>query len=218
MRTLLLAVLAGLLMLGGCSKKGKNCSDGIKNNGEVTVDCGGPCPGCGTCSDGVKNQDETSVDCGGVCSPCPTCSDGIQNQNEAGIDCGGPCAACPAITNFPDTGFYGRNILRQIQHDTIDADSSYSFAAIIGTGVTLHIRLRELGNSVSWGINEYGGGWHNSIAFNNASHQDFYAIGPLYADRRISAWMGTGTGRNFVAEYYLNNSATPFYTKSVFWR
>ncbi len=48
----------------------------------------------GTCSDGIQNQDETGVDCGGVCDACPTCSDGIQNQDETGVDCGGVCDPC----------------------------------------------------------------------------------------------------------------------------
>eukprot|EP00961_Rhodomonas_salina_P206235 2783975-Rhodomonas_salina.1 len=49
-----------------------------------------------TCSDGLQNQDETGVDCGGtVCGPgsCETCSDGEQNQGETGVACGGPCEA-----------------------------------------------------------------------------------------------------------------------------
>ena len=50
--------------------------------------------GSETCSDGIQNQDETGIDCGGVCTACPTCSDGIQNQGETGVDCGGPCSAC----------------------------------------------------------------------------------------------------------------------------
>ena len=58
-----------------------------------------------TCSDGLKNQDETQVDCGGTCggyfydekcneNPEPkkeTCSDAIKNQNETEVDCGGVC-------------------------------------------------------------------------------------------------------------------------------
>jgi hypothetical protein len=48
-----------------------------------------------SCSDGIQNQGETGVDCGGPCPACPTCGDGIQNQGETGIDCGGPCPACP---------------------------------------------------------------------------------------------------------------------------
>jgi hypothetical protein len=27
---------------------------------------------CGSCKDGIKNQDETAVDCGGLCAPCTT--------------------------------------------------------------------------------------------------------------------------------------------------
>jgi len=52
-----------------------SCSDGIQNQGETSVDCGGPCP---------------------ACPPSPSCNDGIQNQGETGIDCGGPCPACPS--------------------------------------------------------------------------------------------------------------------------
>lgn len=51
-------------------------------------------PNPATCTDGIQNQGETGIDCGGICTPCPTCSDGIQNQGETGIDCGGPCTAC----------------------------------------------------------------------------------------------------------------------------
>ena len=78
------------------------CTDGIQNNGETAVDCGGPCSPCLTCSDGIQNQDETGIDCGGLnCEPCQTCSDGIQNQGETRLDCGGPnCAPCPAATVF----------------------------------------------------------------------------------------------------------------------
>ena len=52
-----------------------------------------------TCSDGIQNQYEIGVDCGGVCQPCiefvpGTCNDGVQNQDETGEDCGGVCAAC----------------------------------------------------------------------------------------------------------------------------
>ena len=70
------------------------CYDGIQNQGEEGIDCGGPCPPCETCYDGIKNQGEEGIDCGGPCPPCPSCSDGIQNQGEEGVDCGGPCSPC----------------------------------------------------------------------------------------------------------------------------
>ncbi len=73
------------------------CYDGIRNQGEEGIDCGGPCPPCPTCYDGIQNQGEEGIDCGGPCPPCPTCYDGIQNQGEEGIDCGGPCPPCKYI-------------------------------------------------------------------------------------------------------------------------
>ena len=49
----------------------------------------------GTCTDGIQNQDETSVDCGGVCGACQSCTDGIKNGTETGVDCGGAsCSTC----------------------------------------------------------------------------------------------------------------------------
>ena len=49
------------------------CNDGILNNGETAVDCGGPnCDACpepiATCSDGILNGDEIEIDFGGACA------------------------------------------------------------------------------------------------------------------------------------------------------
>lgn len=109
------AMIMALISMQGCLKF-ETCSDGIQNQTETGVDCGGSCVACittGTCWDGIQNQGETGIDCGGPsCLPCsttPTCFDGIQNQGEAGIDCGGPCLACAAtcfdgIQNQGETG------------------------------------------------------------------------------------------------------------------
>ena len=40
-----------------------------------------------SCNDGLLNQDEEQIDCGGSCEACPTCNDSILNQNEVDIDC-----------------------------------------------------------------------------------------------------------------------------------
>jgi len=56
-----------------------------------------------TCNDGIQNQNETGIDCGGICPLCPTCNDGILNQNETGIDCGGICPACQEPTTTTTT-------------------------------------------------------------------------------------------------------------------
>ncbi len=51
-----------------------------------------------SCQDGILNQEEASIDCGGPnCDPCPpSCDNGILDYvdgwQEVGIDCGGPCA------------------------------------------------------------------------------------------------------------------------------
>ena len=82
----------------------ETCTDGIQNNGETGVDCGGPncaaCPPVETCTDGIQNNGETGVDCGGPnCAPCNTggCTDvdidfnnldsGWANWNDGGSDC-----------------------------------------------------------------------------------------------------------------------------------
>ena len=79
------------------------CFDGVKNQDEEGVDCGGVCKkGCGflqTCYDNIRNNGEEGVDCGGPCPPCQkteSCFDGVKNQDEEGVDCGGVCGKkCP---------------------------------------------------------------------------------------------------------------------------
>jgi hypothetical protein len=77
-----------------------NCSDNrwqllVINNTPVTV------PPTATCSDGIQNQGETSVDCGG---PCNECSSDVGICLNAGYNCGQRtisgsnrnCGACPS--------------------------------------------------------------------------------------------------------------------------
>ncbi len=91
------------------------CYDGIQGPDEEGIDCGGPCPPCGSCYDNTCNNGEdctlgliSTPDCGGPCKPCsyPTesCFDGICNNGEdctLGLtdipDCGGPCDVCVEI-------------------------------------------------------------------------------------------------------------------------
>lgn len=62
-----------------------------------------------SCFDGIQNQDETGIDCGGVCEinfgfVCPqaeTCFDGIMNQDETGIDFGGVCGTGNPVAQPP---------------------------------------------------------------------------------------------------------------------
>lgn len=73
------------------------CANGLKNPGEVDVDCAGTCPAA--CADGKSCN--TSSDCAsGVCQlgTCltPSCTDNVKNGNEPSVDCGGSCPnKCP---------------------------------------------------------------------------------------------------------------------------
>jgi len=80
---------------------GPQCDDGLKNQDEEKVDCGGEkCPPC-QCTNGVLDQNEVGLDCGGVCPACH-CSDGVYNHDEQGIDCGGgECPPCPKFNLVP---------------------------------------------------------------------------------------------------------------------
>jgi hypothetical protein len=71
-----------------------NCYDGIWNNNEYLLDCGGPnCPPCDHCIDNIWQPElgETCLDCGGECGECSPCGNCIQDGDEVGIDCGGSC-------------------------------------------------------------------------------------------------------------------------------
>ena len=70
------------------------CSDGILNNGETGLDCGGPnCGGCGAGGGCNIDDDCLSGNCVGNVCQAPSCSDGIKNQDETAVDCGGSCPA-----------------------------------------------------------------------------------------------------------------------------
>lgn len=72
----------------------KTCTDGIKNQKESDVDCGGECKKCEAGKNCSSNKDCVTGFClNGVCA-APSCQDGILNQNEEGIDCGGVCNPC----------------------------------------------------------------------------------------------------------------------------
>ena len=100
--SLFVLAIGALILLTGCpnpdNKIPPNCFDGILNNNEQMVDCGGPCEECDHCTDSIFQPDlgETCLDCGGECGACDPCNNCIQDGDEVGIDCGGsncgPCA------------------------------------------------------------------------------------------------------------------------------
>ncbi len=100
----------------GEATTGDEESTGHVSRGESTTDA----PPVESCEDGLLNQDETDVDCGGaICGPCadgslctddddcaiascilgtcaaPSCEDGLKNADETDADCGGgTCGGC----------------------------------------------------------------------------------------------------------------------------
>jgi hypothetical protein len=100
------------------------CSDQYQNQGEVDVDCGGPCPKCPNGSHCEQNLDCLENTCGTVdfqrvCLG-PTCHDGFQNGNETDRDCGGSCAANCApgqhclVTDDCDSSFCINEVCAQV--------------------------------------------------------------------------------------------------------
>jgi hypothetical protein len=84
-----------------------NCYDGLLNNGEEKIDCGGPCEECDHCENGIWDPErgETWRDCGGRCPECPTCANGVLDPGEAAIDCGGAVElGCPPCTELCGDG------------------------------------------------------------------------------------------------------------------
>ena len=72
-------------------------NDGVKNDSETDVDCGGSsalgsdgAPGCAPLQHCLVNTDCASFLCGtnGLCTP-PTDTDGVKNGGETDVDCGG---------------------------------------------------------------------------------------------------------------------------------
>jgi subtilisin family serine protease len=67
-----------LSALGACGAP--TCSDGIQNQGEDRIDCGGPCPPCDCLSDG-------ECDDGQFCNGAETCDAFGQCQSGSAVDC-----------------------------------------------------------------------------------------------------------------------------------
>jgi len=67
-------LITNLFLSTACNKK-PSCSDGIQNQGELGIDCNGPCPGDCDCFNGIRDGDEFLPDCGGDFCPCcnPDC-------------------------------------------------------------------------------------------------------------------------------------------------
>ncbi|MFM2152050.1 MAG: hypothetical protein RL199_485 [Pseudomonadota bacterium] len=96
---------AGLVCSARACRAQASCDDGVRNQSETDVDCGGVCADGRigkVCAAGKACQ--LGENCAsGVCRSgkcaAATCSDGMKNGSEKGIDCGATgCGKCPAGT------------------------------------------------------------------------------------------------------------------------
>ena len=82
---------------------GPTCSDGILNQGEDRIDCGGPCPACActsdaACSDGAWCTGTETCDAYGDCQAgtAPNCNDGVSCTDDS---CNEGTDSCDNIAN-----------------------------------------------------------------------------------------------------------------------
>jgi len=90
------------VMSGGGDNKPlpESCRNGVKDDDETDIDCGGSCAPCDTSMACAMPNDCASLNCtNGVCLAA-TCSDMIANGDESDVDCGGP--ACLDCVNGKD--------------------------------------------------------------------------------------------------------------------
>lgn len=190
------------------------CKKSSNTNTDTTI--------TGTCSDGILNQNETAVDCGGVCSVCQTCFDGVQNQGETGIDCGGPCGKCSLA--YSSKGNYGLNI---ISEDTVIIKASispnnsikyyYSFKAELPASTSLKVIIKHTNNPTNNNIWDYTlnsiQGWGVDTFDWSTGSQTFYANGPVVGDLQIY-FIGQGSA---IINFYKDQETSPSRTKTITW-
>ncbi|CAF1425505.1 unnamed protein product [Adineta steineri] len=110
------------------------CTDGVKNQDETDVDCGGeicskkclPQQGCTSSSDCASNN------CNIITKKClvaPSCTDGVKNQDESDVDCGGAVCASKCLqqqgcTSSSDCASNNCNIATKkcVGYDTVERD------------------------------------------------------------------------------------------------
>ena len=104
------------------------------HNGRALMNCltwlTGTAPPAATCSDGIQNQGETGVDCGGPCAACAA-SNAIWLEAEAGTMSGSPAFAINT-----DSTASGGKYIQPTSNNSASAGpnrASYTFTAAAGT-------------------------------------------------------------------------------------
>jgi len=139
------ALLCLALLAFGCGGKTTpidTCDDGLKNQYETDVDCGGACHACDAGRTCIVDADCRSRNClDGVCQPeaGESCDDSIKNQDETDVDCGGSCPPCPQggaclIDDDCQTGFCEDGVCTVSQEDLCPDDPDKTSPGVCGCG------------------------------------------------------------------------------------
>lgn len=99
----------------------------------------GPCPTAPSCSDGIQNQGETGVDCGGPCPACCPSFLAISDYYIDGIQSGPNIVGLEVTSSFPAGTTYSWIITRQdgsIQPYSASTDNPRSVSASIDNRIT----------------------------------------------------------------------------------
>lgn len=156
-----------------------------------------------SCTDGIKNQDETDIDCGGtICSDCAngkacllnsdcqsnwchnnictqmTCSDGVQNQGETGVDCGGPCPPCETTTTTTTLPWWPEAVINLTEYKR--KNDTVSFYHIIQWNQTNLNGLREQYGMYQWELRrndtpdywDYWGDYCSGVFYSDLPYAD----------------------------------------------
>jgi len=99
----------GVTCSGKCGSQTNNCGNSVS------------CSACPTCSDGIRNQGETGVDCGGPCSACPVPRSGgggrsTPTPSPPSSDWGGgEGATCFPAGTLIDMGDGGQKVIEDVR-------------------------------------------------------------------------------------------------------
>ncbi|RLI90517.1 MAG: hypothetical protein DRO95_06075, partial [Candidatus Altiarchaeales archaeon] len=99
-----------------------------------------------SCFDGIQNQGEEGIDCGGPCLPCPSCFDGIQNQGEEGVDCGGPCEPCGVETTIAGEVVVEEKVEIIRMEEKFDVDLEAPDFVLVGERYGVNVSIENTGD------------------------------------------------------------------------